>query len=34
MSATDAMLARYQAELEERKKFADGLVEAGRVRRT
>jgi HK97 family phage major capsid protein len=27
MSATDAMLARYQAELEERKKFADGLVE-------
>ena len=28
MSATDAMLARLQAELEERRTFMDGLVEA------
>ena len=28
MSATDAMLARFQAELEERRRFVDGLVEA------
>ena len=28
MSATDAMLARYQAELEEKKTFMDGLVDA------
>jgi len=28
MSATDAMLARFQAELEERRTFMDGLVEA------
>ena len=33
MSATDAMLARFQAELEERRTFMDGLVEARRVRR-
>jgi len=28
VSATDAMLARLQAELEERRTFMDGLVEA------
>ena len=32
MSATDAMLARYQAELEEKKTFMDGLVDAAEVR--
>ena len=28
MSATDAMLARFQSELEERRTFMDGLIEA------
>ena len=27
MSATDAMLSRFQAELEERRTFMDGLIE-------
>ena len=30
MSATDAMLARFDAEVEERTTFVDGLIEPGR----